>query len=89
MKNSRAESGGTDRGGQALSFAQGIPRIQRSKPAKSLDAYLKHREGRDAGILQAVRVGQYSLTAIANALGLSVSRVSRIVAARGKAKGKA
>ena len=72
-----------------ITGAQDIPRIQRSKPAKSLDAYLKHREGRDADIVQAVRVGQYSLTAIANALGLSVSRVSRIVAARGEAKGKA
>jgi len=67
-----------------------IPKQQRRKPAQLLETYLADQSGRDAGIVEAVREGQYSLTAIANALGLSVSRVSRIVSMNeGQAKGKA
>ena len=69
--------------------AKDIPRLQRRKPAKPLEAYLTHREGRDVGIGLAVREGQYSLTAIAKAVDLSVSRVSRIVGGQNVAKGKA
>ena len=69
--------------------AKDIPRLQRRKPARPLEAYLTHRDGRDFGIGLAVREGQYSLTAVAKAVGLSVSRVSRIVGGQNVAKGKA
>ena len=59
--------------------AKDIPRPQRCAPAKPIDFYLKRGKGRDIGICQAVVDGQHSMTDIAKALGLSVSRVSRIV----------
>ncbi|MFM9882309.1 MAG: transposase [Burkholderiales bacterium] len=46
---------------------------------KPLKHYLDRAANRDAGIRAALREGHYSLTAIAGAVGLSVSRVSRIV----------
>jgi hypothetical protein len=67
-----------------------IPRAHRRKPTKQLAANLKHRQGRNAGIEQAALHGQYILTEIAIAAGLSASRVNRIVAARAReAKDKA
>ena len=67
-----------------------IPRQQWRAPAMPIDFYLKRSKNRDAGICEAVRVGQHSMTDIANALGLSVSRVSRIVRkAKEEAIGKA
>lgn len=67
-----------------------IPRQQRRSPAKPLEYYLKRSKSRDTGICDAVSDGRYSMTDIANALGLSVSRVSRIVSrAASEAKGKA
>ncbi len=56
-----------------------IPRAQRRAKARPLDDYLSHRGGRDQGILQAYRSGGYTQTAIARALGLSVSRISRVI----------
>ena len=67
-----------------------IPRPQRRAAAKPIEYYLKHGKSRDAGVCQAVIDGQHSMTEIASALGLSVSRVSRIVSKASKeAKGKA
>ena len=67
-----------------------IPRQQRRAPVKPIEYYVKQSGGRDAGICEAVNDGQHSMTDIANALGLSVSRVSRIVGkAMSEAKGKA
>lgn len=57
-----------------------IPRAQRSRRPKSLRAYLGEY-GRDEAIYQAHREGGHTLSAIAGELGLSVSRVSRIVSA--------
>ncbi len=56
-----------------------IPLQQRRARVWPLKHYLANAAGRDAGILAAVREGHYSLTAIANEVGLSLSRVSRIV----------
>ena len=59
-------------------------------PVKPIEYYVKQSCGRDAGICEAVNDGQHSMTDIANALALSVSRVSRIVGkAMSEAKGKA
>lgn len=56
-----------------------VPRQQRQASVKPLQYYIDQAADRDAGILAALREGGYSLTAIADAVGLSVSRVSRIV----------
>ncbi len=67
-----------------------IPRPQRRKNPKPIAHYLAHKAGRDAGIKRAATEGQHSLTSIAAAAGLSVSRVSRIVKRAGdRAKSKA
>lgn len=73
--------------GKGLGEAHEIPRAQRRGKARPLDHYLSRRGGRDQGILQAYRAGGYTQTAIAKALGLSVSRVSRVIRAQ-EAKGK-
>jgi REP element-mobilizing transposase RayT len=70
--------------------AKDIPRNQRRAPPKPIRYYLDKNKDRDAGILAAVRDGQHSMTDIATALELSVSRVSRIVTKLEiEAKGKA
>lgn len=67
-----------------------IPRPQRHRSPSPIAQYLTHKAGRDAGIHLAATEGQHSLTAIAAAAGLSVSRVSRIVKRMGdEAKSKA
>ncbi len=58
-----------------------IPRAQRSTRARTVAQYLKASRSRDEGIARAHREGGHSLSAIAREIGLSVSRVSRIVAA--------
>lgn len=59
---------------------------------KQIRHYLDRNKDRNAGMVAAARCGQHSLTAIARAIGLSVSRVSRIVrraeSKLEKAKGK-
>lgn len=66
-----------------------IPRQQRSPVAKPIEYYLQRSKSRDAGVCDAINAG-HSMTAVANALGLSVSRVSRIVRKMmGEATGKA
>lgn len=70
--------------------AKDIPRNQRRTQPKPIQHYLEHNKHRDAGIIAAVRDGQHTMTDIAAALDLSVSRVSRIVKElESKAKGKA
>ncbi len=59
--------------------SNGIPRQQRQSPAKSIAQYLHHAENRDAAIRSAINEGQHSMTDVAQVVGLSVSRVSRIV----------
>ena len=59
--------------------ARNVPRVQRRAPPPALAQYLAGE--RDAGIVQAFREGGYTQTDIALAAGLSVSRVSRIIAA--------
>lgn len=67
-----------------------IPRNQRRTQPRPIQYYLDHNKHRDAGIVAAVHDGQHSMTDIAAALKLSVSRVSRIVKKlESKAKGKA
>ena len=61
--------------------AKDIPRLQRRAVAKPIDFYLKRNKDRDAAIRAAVTEGQHSMTDIGKALGLTVSRVSRIVKA--------
>lgn len=71
--------------------AKDIPRAQRSAQAKPIDYYLKRNKDRDAGIREAITKGQHSMTDVGKALGLTVSRISRIVKAENEnvARGKA
>lgn len=55
-----------------------IPRAQRASP-KSLQDWLAQLPSRDEAIVAAHRHSQWSMSDIARALGLSVSRVSRII----------
>jgi DNA-directed RNA polymerase specialized sigma24 family protein len=55
-----------------------IPRVQRASP-KTLQDWLAEMPSRDEAIVAAHRRSHISLSDIARALGLSVSRVSRIV----------
>lgn len=66
-----------------------VPRKQRRTRPDSIQAYLKAYE-RDEAIVKACREGGHTLSAIAREVGLSVSRVSRIISAYelGGAKGK-
>lgn len=74
------------RGGARLEGRE-IPRVHRNPKAKPLASYLKGGDGRDSGIVAAYLDGGHTQTAIADALGVSVSRVSRIIS-RDEAKGK-
>ena len=56
-----------------------IPKVQRASP-KTLQDWLEQSSSRDEAILAAHRHSQMSMSDIARALGLSVSRVSRILA---------
>jgi putative transposase len=68
-----------------------VPRAQRRTRPDSIRTYL-NTYARDEVIMRACREGGHTLSAIAREAGLSVSRVSRIVAAyesgSGMAKGK-
>jgi putative transposase len=63
-----------------------IPKVQRKLPARPLDWYFTHHD-RDTGIVRAYREAGYTQSAIAEATGLSVSRVSRLIKSA-MAKGK-
>ncbi len=65
-----------------------IPRVQRSK-ARSLDQWLSSCTTREEALLRAHTESALSMSAIARQLGLSVSRVSRLIAQAEQAKGKA
>ncbi len=62
-----------------------VPRTQRRSKPDSVQAYLKAYE-RNEAMMRACREGGHTLSAIAKEVGLSVSRVSRIIAA-GEAMG--
>jgi putative transposase len=64
-----------------------IPRAHRRPEPRPLEDYLKEGASRDDGIVRSYSDGGYSQTVIAKALGLSVSRISRIIESR-EAKGK-
>lgn len=64
-----------------------VPRAQRRSAPQPLRSYIGGAGGRDSGIVRAYREGGYTQTAIAKALGMSVSRISRIIAS-GEAKSK-
>ena len=63
-----------------------IPRVQRRPVTQALGHYFKDSP-RDVAIARAYLEGGHTQTAIARATGLSVSRVSRLIARR-EAKGK-
>ena len=62
------------------------PRVQRQMAKQAMNWYCQQPD-RDAGIFGAYLDGGYTLSAIADAFGLSVSRVSRLIRAS-EAKGK-
>ncbi|UCF75320.1 MAG: helix-turn-helix domain-containing protein, partial [Betaproteobacteria bacterium] len=64
-----------------------IPRAQRRRTALPLERYLERQGGRDEGIARAYCEGGYTQSAIAQVLGLSVSRISRVIRTV-EAKGK-
>jgi putative transposase len=57
-----------------------VPRIQRQRRAKPLEGYFQQNSNRDDAIALAYREGRHTMTAIAREVGLSVSRVSKIIA---------
>lgn len=65
-----------------------IPKAQRRK-ARSLAQWLGSSETREEALYRAHTEGALSMSAIARELGLSVSRVSRLIARAEQAKGKA
>ena len=65
-----------------------IPKVQRSK-ARSLDQWLSSCTTREEALYRAHTESALSMSAIARQLGLSVSRVSRLIAQEEQAKGKA
>ncbi|MGH8767841.1 MAG: REP-associated tyrosine transposase [Burkholderiales bacterium] len=65
-----------------------IPKAQRRK-VRSLAQWLGSCETREEALYQAHTQGTLSMSAIAGELGLSVSRVSRLIARAEQAKGKA
>jgi REP element-mobilizing transposase RayT len=65
-----------------------VPAAQRRRVAKPLDQYARRYRDRDEAIQSAYASGGHGLKAIGVHFGLHYSRVSRIVAAGEKAKGK-
>jgi REP element-mobilizing transposase RayT len=60
--------------------AKEVPRAQRSSPPRDLAAWLALHETREQALWMAARHGGITMTAMAQELGLSVSRVSRLIA---------
>ena len=56
-----------------------VPRAQLRMVKRSIKQFMEDHESRDDAIVAAYREGQHTLTDIANTLGLSISRISRIV----------
>ena len=65
-----------------------IPAAQRRPVAKPLDYYESKFQDRNEAIRRAYESGSYGLKVIGDHFGLHYSRVSRIVAVKGKANGK-
>ena len=65
-----------------------IPKVQRRK-GRALTQWLGSCETREEALYKAHTVGALTMSAIARELGLSVSRVSRLIARAEQAKGKA
>ena len=65
-----------------------IPKVQRQR-VRPLAQWLASCESREDGLYQAHTAGAISMTQIAKELGLSVSRVSRLIARAEEAKNKA
>ena len=65
--------------GSDRSNARNLPKSQRVAQKQRLSAYLARRRDRDSGIADAYRIGGYTMTAIGDHIGLSVSQVSRII----------
>ena len=59
--------------------ARNLPKARRVATTQKLPAYLARRRDRDSGIADAYRKGGYTMTAIADHVGLSISQVSRII----------
>lgn len=74
----RARTIGTS---QVVAPSREVPRQQRRAPMLPMQEYLHGADGRDAGIAAAFLEGGHSQAAIAAAVGLSASRVSRVIAA--------
>lgn len=64
-----------------------IPKVQRTK-ARSLAQWLQSCENREEALYRAYTESGVTMTTIARELGLSVSRVSRLIARTEQAKGK-
>ena len=65
-----------------------VPTAQRRKMPKALAHYAKQYQNRDEAIVQAYASGGYGMKDIGDHFGLHYSRVSRIIGAMQKAKGK-
>jgi putative transposase len=65
-----------------------IPKIQRRK-ARTLAQWLQSSKSREQALYDAHTQGAMTMSAIAKELGLSISRVSRLIARTEQAKGKA
>lgn len=61
------------------SSSRNLPRGQPVTSGRDLSTYLTRRRDRDSGIADAYRKGGYTMNAIADLVGLSVSQVSRII----------
>ena len=75
------------RAGAARLAQAELPRAQRSWPGASLRQLLSQGMPRDAALHRAYTVGGQTMTELAREVGLSVSRVSRLIAGE-EAKGK-
>ena len=65
-----------------------IPKIQRRK-SRTLAQWMQNSENREQALYNAHTQGAMTMSAIARELGLSISRVSRLIARAEEAKGKA
>jgi DNA-directed RNA polymerase specialized sigma subunit len=73
---------------QRRSSAREIPKVQRRKPKNSLGQWLANCDSREEALYRAYTESGLSMTEMADELGLSVSRVSRLIARVEEAKGK-
>ncbi len=67
--------------GAAALQSREVPRAQRKQPGTLADCLRRHGGDRDAALVEGYRKLRLTMSAMAQELGLSVSRVSRIIAA--------